>query len=351
MKLFEAITKTIKICLKVLIGRIPLKQFLGQLKYGFYSTYGFPLHWNIYRDIHLELTSKCNLSCKACYRSGGLKSSMELSSDMDLIGLKKLLQKYDPQKVRNIILSGGENTLHPQFFEALKILRSYFPTSSIYLSTNGVYISRNKELLDKICTSSLDFLQFSLHGAKQSTIDLLQKGIDLAKVIDTIVYIKRHSSINICVNFVIQKENIDEIPLFLELMAKAKVNSVSLTPINYAGHTEKVIDYKTLWKDMGLKEKLTSAYKIAAKNKISIPPFNPRCTMNILTMDVITANGSMLTCCGNYLPRKYSVGNVFEQDLQQIRKQQSVKLLYNSLKKKKPLKLCVSCWANGLYDF
>ncbi|MBU2614649.1 MAG: radical SAM protein, partial [Elusimicrobia bacterium] len=285
------------------------------------------LHYNISslpRSIHMELTSKCNLACKACYRTGVLKEYMNLNTTMTLSDLKKLIGKYDPKKVKSIVLSGGENLLHPDFFEALDILRDKFTKSLLLLATNGVILSNDKNKLEKVCKSSINSIQVSLHGATQETIDLLQKGINLQKVLEIIEFITKNSKINVSVNYVIQEENVNEISKFLDIVSEFNVKDVSLHPMNYAGHREDAVNYIDLWEKMNLEKILSNAYKKAKFLGINIWPFSTMCT-SVFDVDVLTASGDVLPCWGQYLVKKYKIGNVFQQKPDEIRKSKEIK--------------------------
>lgn len=71
--------------------------------------------------IDLSLNNYCNLSCDFCYMSAKpLKAGENLSmEDFDIL-LKKMIKS----RVLQIALGGGEPTLHPQFTEILRKLRT-----------------------------------------------------------------------------------------------------------------------------------------------------------------------------------------------------------------------------------
>lgn len=298
------------------------------------------------RTLHLELTSRCNLNCKACYRSGDFKNFMNINENLEINRLEILLKKYKAREIDQIILSGGENLLHPDFFDCLEMIRNYFPSKAIILSTNGALLTSNTNLLEKICKSELNVIQFSLHGANQATIDKLQKGINLTKTIEIIKYLQSSSNISLNVNFVIQEENVNEINDFIELMGANKILNISLTPMNYAGHTDEEINYTAKWKELKLKEKFIEAKEISKKYYIKIPEFTPVCT-SIFNVDVLTVDGNMLPCWGKYLSKKYSMGNVFLESPQKIRQNKKFRGLQKQIKSGDTPKMCDSCWANG----
>jgi molybdenum cofactor biosynthesis enzyme MoaA len=303
------------------------------------------------RLIHLELTNQCNLACKACYRSGALRESMDTGITMSLTDIKALLDSYQSAEVRAFVLSGGENLLHQEFFTVLEAIRERFPSRTITLSTNGVLLSRDHALLERVCSSDLNNIQLSLHGAKQQTASLLQPGIVIPPMLAAMRYIAEHSVIDVTVNFVIQEENVDEMVEFVELLATTRVRdlTVSFTPMNYAGHTEQPVDYNALWEKMGVRQKLARATARARDLGIRVPVLKLECT-SLFSVDVLTASGAMLPCWGNYLVKRHALGNALHEKPSTIRKKPELRNLQAALRKGEIPELCVACWANGRYS-
>lgn len=301
------------------------------------------------RVLHIEFTSRCNINCKACYRSGIMKKYMDTNTDMSLENLKKLLDHYKKGQLQSIIFSGGENLLHPNFFDAVELCRQKYPNADILLSTNGVVLS-NRDLLDRLCKSSVTNLQVSLHGATQETINLLQKGIRLPEILEAISYLTKNSNIEISFNYVIQEENIKEMLSFVDLVATTPITNISFTPINFAGHSLEEIDYTELWKMWGLKNLLLEAS--AHANQFGIQTnssVTPICT-SIFEIDVVSANGTMGPCWGNFLVKKYNMGNIFHENPRELRNRPEFKEFARGVKSGNTGELCKACWANGKYS-
>jgi MoaA/NifB/PqqE/SkfB family radical SAM enzyme len=341
--LFSLPPKTISFLGDLISGRKRLRQFLGALKRRIFH----------HRILHLELTSRCNILCRACYRTGALKEAMDLRTDMEMEDLGKILSDYQKDCLRSVVLSGGENLLHPHFFQAVSLIKKMLPDCPIVLSTNGVLLSRNPALRQRLIEAPISELQFSLHGAIQETIDKLQHGIRLRETLETIAWIMEHSPICVSVNFVVQQENLGEIIPFIELCAQFRIPRVSLTPINFAGHREDFVDYTKLWEEMHLSRILQTAIARGSELGIGISTISPspRCTC-LGDVDVIASDGTMLPCWGNYLKKKFSMGNVLDYPAKVIRQEKTWVPLIKSVSGQGPLApLCMACWANGKHQF
>ena len=300
------------------------------------------------RLVHLELTSRCNLLCTACYRSGPLRSYMDTASTMSVDDISRVLDAYRPNEVRGFALSGGENLLHPDFLEIVQMIRRRFPTQEIQLFTNGIVLAKDRELLDALCAAPIDTIQFSLHGASQETVSALQPGLSLQDSLDTMTYVAEKSDILVSVNFVVQESNIDEMKAFLDVVAATPIKLVLLTPMNLAGHSETPVDYEALWQRVGLREKWAAAATHAAELGLSLTKLQDLCGCTD-PVDVLTADGSMLLCWGNYLVKKYAVGNVLVDSPEEIRARPEFKRLQKALKAGHKPAMCSACWIQG-YD-
>jgi len=127
----------------------------------------------------LEVTDRCNLTCPTCYAGssptyGRHRTLEEVKTMLDTI----VRNEKEPDVVQ---ISGGEPTIHPQFFEILDYAKS-LPIRHIMVNTNGIKIAKDKEFAKRLKTYTPDFeiyLQFDsfddsvlqqMRGAKLSEI-------------------------------------------------------------------------------------------------------------------------------------------------------------------------------------
>jgi uncharacterized radical SAM superfamily Fe-S cluster-containing enzyme len=130
----------------------------------------------------IEIVNSCNLSCPTCYADSP-RSSAE---DIDYVPLEDLRSRIQgvierKGKIEILQLSGGEPTLHPQFFELLRWLHGNPGIDYVLLNTNGVRIARDddfaKELAETFRYGKFQlYLQFD--GTKEAGQRFL-RGADL----------------------------------------------------------------------------------------------------------------------------------------------------------------------------
>ncbi len=81
------------------------------------------------RYLELQITARCNLNCRHCYRG------TPEPTDVTLEQIKYILQEFQQMQGLRLIISGGEPLLHPDFW-AINDMLPHFGFRSILLS-NG----------------------------------------------------------------------------------------------------------------------------------------------------------------------------------------------------------------------
>ncbi len=134
-------------------GDMPLK-FNTPIKYGCPYDCGLcPDHEQHSCLTLIEVTDRCNLSCPICYADSGAEEVSAISHQprrhRSLAEIERMIDAVvanegEPQVVQ---LSGGEPTLHPEFFQIMDIAKSK-PIQHLMINTNGVRIAKEKSFCD-----------------------------------------------------------------------------------------------------------------------------------------------------------------------------------------------------------
>lgn len=96
-----------------------------------------------YPDISIALTYRCNLDCDYCYVKGLEKL---MPDEISIKNLNMILDWLDSQNKKNILLYGGEPTIHSKFTEIMKILKSRGFQVGLY--TNNVFDKSKLKYID-----------------------------------------------------------------------------------------------------------------------------------------------------------------------------------------------------------
>ncbi len=108
----------------------------------------------------IEVTDRCNLTCPTCYAMssptyGRHRTLAEIEAMLDVI----VRNEGEPDVVQ---ISGGEPTVHPQFFEILDAAKAR-PIRHLMVNTNGIRIARDAAFAERLASYMPDFeiyLQF-----------------------------------------------------------------------------------------------------------------------------------------------------------------------------------------------
>jgi uncharacterized radical SAM superfamily Fe-S cluster-containing enzyme len=136
-------------------GDMPLR-FNTPIKYGCPYDCGLcPDHEQHSCLTLVELTDRCNLDCPICYADSGVE---EFSSNGKVRRRHRSLQEIErmldavvanegePQIVQ---LSGGEPTIHPEFFQVVELVKSK-PVKHLMINTNGVRIAKDRSFCERL---------------------------------------------------------------------------------------------------------------------------------------------------------------------------------------------------------
>ena len=95
----------------------------------------------------IEVTDSCNLRCPTCYAMSG----PERQNHRDLEQIERMLDLavHNEKEPSIVQISGGEPTIHPQFFEIMDAARSR-PIQHLMINTNGIRIAREPGFAERL---------------------------------------------------------------------------------------------------------------------------------------------------------------------------------------------------------
>ena len=185
----------------------------------------------------VEITDQCNLQCPICYA----ESSPKRQTHRSLTHVEAMLDAV----VRNeaepdiVQISGGEPTIHPQFFEILDAAKRR-PIKHLMVNTNGIRIAQDAEFAKRLASYQPGFelyLQFdSLRAAPLHEL----RGADLRDIRRRAL--DRLNELNLSTTLVVTLKkglNDGEIGEIIDFALQQRcVRGVTFQPIQDAGRTE-----------------------------------------------------------------------------------------------------------------
>jgi uncharacterized radical SAM superfamily Fe-S cluster-containing enzyme len=127
----------------------------------------------------IEVTDACNLTCPVCFAASGPdrdqhRSLVEIERMLDIL----VESEGEPDLVQ---LSGGEPTLHPQFFEILQAAKRR-PIRHLMINTNGVRIAREPGFAERLAEFMPGFEVYLQTDSLKRDALMQLRGADLVRI-------------------------------------------------------------------------------------------------------------------------------------------------------------------------
>ena len=222
----------------------------------------------------VEVTDRCNLTCPICYASsspthGKHRSLEQIEMMFDAI----VKSEGEPDVVQ---ISGGEPTVHPQFFEIMDIAKSK-PIKHLMLNTNGIRIATDREFARKLASYMPDFeiyLQFD--SFRPEVLEKL-RGKDLTKVrIKALEHLNEFNMSTTLVCTMQKGQNDDEIGEIIQFALKQPcVRGVTFQPIQISGRLEEFNPETDRLTSTEIRRKIIEQSNLFQPNDLIPVPCNP----------------------------------------------------------------------------
>lgn len=115
------------------------------------------------RNVFFHILTACNLSCRHCYINPSQHGTKTLPAATVIDWLRLFAR---PEQQSNLVLLGGEPTLHPDLPEIIRAAKSL--RFAVTVDTNGYLFN---DFLNRTTPKELDYLSFSLDGPNAAVND------------------------------------------------------------------------------------------------------------------------------------------------------------------------------------
>lgn len=185
----------------------------------------------------LEITDHCNLRCPICYAGSG----PHRPGFRDLATVERMLDAIvanegEPDVVQ---LSGGEPTLHPEFFAILDAARAR-PIRHLMVNTNGLRIAREPEFAARLASYMPGFELYLQFDSLRDEVHQELRGARLRDVRLRALDRLNHHDISTTLVVTVRKGlNDGELGEIIEFaLQQPCVRGVTFQPIQHAGRAE-----------------------------------------------------------------------------------------------------------------
>jgi len=184
------------------------------------------------KRIDLKITFKCNNQCQFCVQG----SKRKKFGDKNLKKVTDFLTGAWQDGYRQVVFTGGEPTLHPDFLRMVKKTKQigFF----IQIQTNGRTFAY-KNFCRQLVELGVDEFGPSIHGAKAQTHDFLTSSLGSFR--QTVTGIKNLKELGqyVLTNTVITTKNYQELSTLAKLLVDLGVDQFQLAFVHILGSAKK----------------------------------------------------------------------------------------------------------------
>lgn len=305
-------------------------QFVKRLKSGYkHYIQDYPT------TIVLQTVAACNLPCTHCFINNFGKEVVDgkkniMKPDM----FYKILNRIEHvvKKAEYFGFSSFEALMNKHLFEMMDAVLAINPKIKFPFLSNSMLMTEG--VIEKLKKLPITEINISLDGLHKETVEAFKTGVDHSKIINAIKELKKHGMIDVvAVTFVAHKNNIEELPEYVNFVNSLGVKTIYLNNLmSFTGLHKDVYLYTEQGNDRA-QELFDEAIANVKKNKqeIWLPKLKPKvsgCTQPEVLF--INSNGDVAPCdylavstpfeyFGSYkISKPVIFGNVLKDDVLQI---------------------------------
>jgi len=293
-----------------------LTKRINRLKIKLSYHFGISKISSMPKMLMLEPTNHCDLKCPLC--PTGLEDKTVDRGSMKLEQFKPVIDRLSKYLQSINLYSWGEPLLHKSLVD---MIRYSAKTHKIRTITSVHLNNLTDPQVEGIVTSGLDKLIVSIDGATQEVYEKYRVGGNIQKVftnLKKLVDAKKHhqSNIRIIWNYIVMKQNEKDMALAKEKSQEIGVElTFSLMRTNLKDDIlQKTADNLEKDKQWIPDNPDFNPYDMEKKTQKNPITFCKRPWMETF----VNWNGDVFPCGCVVTEKKYSYGNVFEQDFQDI---------------------------------
>jgi len=249
----------------------------------------------------IEINEACNLTCPVCFADSSVKRDRHLSLEEIERALDAVVaSEGEPDLVQ---LSGGEPTIHPQFFEVLAAAKRR-PIRHLMINTNGIRIAREPGFAEQLAAFMPGFeVYLQLDSLKRDALMDL-RGADLTSIRQqALEALERHNISTTLVVTLKRGVNDDEIAeIVRHALTWRCVRGVTFQPIQDAGRNEGFDPKSNRIVLTEIRRRIAEAGVFALEDLIPLP-----CNPDQICIGYGLRNGAEVVPVTSLLPRELFV--------------------------------------------
>jgi hypothetical protein len=127
----------------------------------------------------VEITDNCNLNCPVCYAESGTHRERHRPLDEVIRMLDAIVANEGEADVMQ--LSGGEPTLHPQFWSILDAAKAR-PIRHVMVNTNGIVLAQDRAFVERLAGYAPGIEVYLQFDSLRAEVHRALRGADLTRI-------------------------------------------------------------------------------------------------------------------------------------------------------------------------
>ena len=189
----------------------------------------------------VDLTNRCNMMCDPCFMDANQVGYVHELSWEEIQEILDNALKIKPRRQMSVQFSGGEPTMHPRFFDAIRHARK-IGYNSVQAATNGIEFAKSKDYCKQAFEAGLRYVYLQFDGIGNDANSHRQVGNLFDVKLRAIENIHAAGIEIILVTTIVNNLNNDQVGAIVKFAMDnpKKISFVAFQPVSFTGRDEEI---------------------------------------------------------------------------------------------------------------
>src|SRR6202158_2149743 len=195
----------------------------------------------------VDLTHRCTMMCDPCFMDANQVGYVHELSWEEIQEILDNALKIKPRRQMSVQFSGGEPTMHPRFFDAIRHARK-IGYNSVQAATNGIEFAKSKEYCKQAFEAGLRYAYLQFDGIGNDANSHRQVGNLFDVKLRAIDNMHAAGIEIILVTTIVNNLNNDQVGAIVKFAMEnpKKISFVAFQPVSFTGRDEEITPERRL---------------------------------------------------------------------------------------------------------
>src|ERR1700751_4808764 len=189
----------------------------------------------------VDLTNRCNMMCDPCFMDANQVGYVHELGWEEIKGILDNALKIKPRRQMSVQFSGGEPTMSPYFFDAVRYARKV-GYNSVQAATNGIEFAKSKDFCKKTFEAGMRYAYLQFDGIGNDANSHRQVGNLFDVKLRAIENMHEAGIEIVLVTTIVNNVNNDQVGPIVKFAMEnpKKISFVSFQPVSFTGRDEEI---------------------------------------------------------------------------------------------------------------